>query len=82
MLKPGASPFFMERIPELMFLNETDAKRLGITLWRKKKNHLGQYVQNFSSYDQPLIAASFAKETIYNAFNPICQKCGRRCFVK
>jgi hypothetical protein len=81
-LKTGAAPFVMERIPELMFMKEADARRLGITLWRRKKDGFGRYIQNFANYDQPLIAASFAKETIYNASHPICQQCGRRCWVK
>jgi len=81
-LKTGGQPFVMERIPALINLKESDAKRLGITLWQRKKDKWGRYIQNFQDYEQPLVAASFCQETIYQASHPICQQCGRRCFTK
>jgi hypothetical protein len=81
-LKPGGTPFVMERIPALKHFKESDAKFFGISLWRKKKDMFGRYIQNFKDYDQPLVAASYCVENIYQSDNMICKQCQRRCFMK
>lgn len=80
-LKPGGQPFVMERIPALKNIKPADAKALKITLYRRKKDAFGRYIQNFKDYDQPLVARSYCREFIYLENNPICFKC-RRCFAK
>lgn len=81
-LKPGAYPFVMERNPALKNLTEGDAKFFKVNVWRRKKDKYGRFIQNFANYDQPLVAASYAKEQIYDPWHPICIQCKQRCFMK
>lgn len=77
---PGREPFVMERIPALKAFreNDPDIKRMKIKLWRRKKDKFGNFIQDFNNYHQPEIPAELARETIYNAQDPICNRC-RRC---
>ena len=80
-LKPGGTPFIMERIPALKNIKEADARTLKISLYRKKKDVYGRYMQNFKDYYQPLVSRSYCREFIYTPTNMICAKC-RRCHIK
>lgn len=80
-LKPGGYPFVMERKPSLKNIKEADAKRLGINLYRRKKDRFGRPEYNWKDYYQPEVYASFARENIYRKDNPICLKC-RRCWTR
>lgn len=82
MLKPGGQPFVMERIPVFKNIKIEDAKRWGLNIFKRKKDKFGRYIQNFADYEQPLVAASYCKEQIYNVHHPVCQECNRRCFWK
>lgn len=79
-LKPGGIPFIMERKPALKNISLGNARALGIHLWRPKRDHLGNKIQNFKDYLQPDIMAAEARIRIYDKFNPICNKC-RRCIT-
>lgn len=88
LLKPGGTPFMMERIPALKNIKEADALALvktnpqwRIRLWRNKLGKNGRPILNEKDYYQPEISAAFARETIYELHNPICQKC-LRCKIK
>jgi hypothetical protein len=81
MLRPGGTPFVMERIPSLKNIKEGDARRLGITLWRPKKDRFGEKIQNFKDYLQPEVSASEIRERIYSSTHPICATC-RRCVTQ
>lgn len=80
-LKPGGQPFVMERIEALKNINEFDARRLGVKLWKKKKDKFGNNIQNFKDYYQPELPAALARETIYDPLNAMCNQC-RRCVNK
>ena len=81
LLKPGAEPFVMERIPSLKNIKEADAKIFGLKLWRRKKDKNGVPIQNFKSYFQPEVSAGWLKQNIYLKDNPICLQC-KRCVIK
>ncbi len=88
LLKPGHQGYFMERIPALRNIKEADAKALTkynptfkLRLWQAKKDRFGNKIKNPADYYQPEISSSMAKDQIYSAFNPICNKC-RRCVTK
>lgn len=81
MVKPGGQPFVMERIPALKNIKESDAKIFGVKLFRRKKDLFGRPIVNWKDYYYPLIAASYAKEQIYNNTHPICRQC-QRCQFK
>lgn len=69
----------MERIPSLKNIKESDAKIFGVKLWKRKRDpRTGQFIQNFKDYIQPDVSASFARESIFNPLDPICNKC-KRC---
>lgn len=80
-LKPGGSPFVLERNPLFKNISEADAKRAGVTVWRNKKDAWGRPITNFDNYIQPEISASLVREKIYSPDNPICAKC-HRCLCK
>ncbi len=80
-LKPGGKPFVLVRNPLLKNFTEGDARVGGFNLWIKKKDRFGRPIPNWSDYYQPEISASFAREKIFTAENPICLKC-KRCFTK
>ena len=78
MLIKGCYPFVMERDPALRNIKEADAKALGVSLWRKKKDARGQWIINKASYFQPEMSAAHIRETVYDSSVGMCQMC-RRC---
>lgn len=74
-LKPGGTPFVMERIPALKNISEANGKAMGVQLWRRKRDANGQWIQNFADYLQPPISAAEARLRIYNKENDICNRC-------
>lgn len=79
-LKPGGVPFMMERNPKLKNISVSNAKSLGIQLWRRKRDRNGQWIQNFKDYLQPDISAAECRLRVYQATNPICNAC-RKCIT-
>ena len=78
MLINGRNPFIMERDPSLINIKEADAKVLGVRLWRRKKDAMGQWIINKDSYFQPEMSAAHIRETVYDSTVKMCQVC-RRC---
>lgn len=81
-LKTGGVPFVMEMDPRWRGkVSEWSAKQLGFSIYRRKKDKYGQWIQNFKDYYQPEINPNFAREKWFDMRNPICQKC-KRCVTK
>jgi hypothetical protein len=81
-LKPGGTPFVMEMDPRWKGkVSEYSAKQFGFSIYRRKKNKYGQWIQNFKDYWQPEITPHLAKEKWFDIRNPICQKC-KLCIIK
>lgn len=78
LLMPGKQPFVMERIPSLKNIKEGDARRLGITLWRPKKDAFGNKIQDFKNYFQPEVSPSEMRMRLFTPTHPICASC-KRC---
>lgn len=82
LVKPGRSPYVMERIPSLKNIKESDAKIFKLNLWRKKKDRYGRPLPNRNPKDFvcPEILATEAKLRIYSPLHPICNSC-RKCIT-
>ena len=81
-LKPGGVPFVMEPDPRWRKkISEKSAKEFGFSIYRRKKDKYGQWIQNFKDYWQPEINPNLAREKWFDMQNPICQRC-KRCVLK
>ena len=81
-LKPGGSPFVMEPDPRWVGkISEKSAKEFGFSIFRRKKDKYGQWIQNFKDYYQPEISPNLAREKWFVPDHPICAKC-KRCVTK
>jgi hypothetical protein len=81
-LKPGGTPFVMERDPRWVGkVSEKSAREIGFSTMRSKKNKYGQWIQNFQDYWQPDINPNLAREQWFDIRNPICQGC-KRCVIR
>lgn len=81
-LKPGGTPFVMERDPRWAGkISDKTAKEFGFSIWRRKKNRNGQWIQNFKDYWQPEINPNLAREKWFDPNDYICRGC-KRCILK
>lgn len=78
LLKPGQTPYVMERNPALKNISVANAKALGIDLYRPKKDRRGNKIPNEKALVYPLIAKSLARERIFDPMNAKCNEC-KRC---
>ena len=77
LLKPGGTPFVMERKPTLKNIKVADCWKFGVDPFRPKIVN-GRKVQNFKDYYQPDVSAAEMKLRLWNPLNPICNQC-KRC---
>ena len=80
LVKPGKSPWVMERIPSLKNIKEGDARIFGIKLYRAKRDKYGRKIPNWDNYYHPEISAAEARERIFDPKSIICNNC-KACVI-